>query len=105
MQKLGTEFGRGFIGDSFWVNAWKKQVAECMAVGVVTDDCRFENEALAVRELGGIVVKLHRNGVVCGEHPSESSVKKILPDYIYDNSRSVEYMRDWLEKLATGRIE
>lgn len=60
MQLLGTEFGRALHPD-FWSNIWRDRAADMIAndgVGVVVDDCRFPNEAAAVRGLGGFVVEI-----------------------------------------------
>jgi hypothetical protein len=59
MQTLGTEWGRSLHPD-FWVNIWTRRAKEVLAkgYGVVVDDCRFENEAAAVRALGGYVVEV-----------------------------------------------
>jgi hypothetical protein len=57
MQTLGTEWGRVCMGQNFWINAWARKV-DSIAEPVVTDDCRFNNEAETVRAIGGDVVKL-----------------------------------------------
>lgn len=60
MQTLGTQWGRELIGPDFWVNAWRHRVKDALMVNrpVVTDDCRFPNEAAIVRELGGVLVRI-----------------------------------------------
>lgn len=66
MQLLGTEFGRNFFGDDFWVNLWRQRVQDDYnSYGqnlFVADDVRFANEAQAIRDMGGIVIKLVRDG-------------------------------------------
>lgn len=59
MQTLGTEWGRTLSPD-FWVNLWKTRAAGFLALGrdVVIDDCRYPNEAEAVRSLGGFVIEI-----------------------------------------------
>ncbi|QWY83235.1 deoxynucleotide monophosphate kinase protein [Rhizobium phage RHph_X2_25] len=71
MQTLGTEWGRKCMGEDFWVRIWRLRAA--MVGGrVVVDDCRFPNEAQAIRELGGMIVKLEGRGGIAGSHASEA---------------------------------
>lgn len=78
MQTLGLEWGRDIISPSLWVDAWSRRAATGL---VVCDDCRFPNEAAAVRALGGIIVRVVRPGLVGGsEHASESGQNGIEPD-------------------------
>lgn len=60
MQTLGTEWGRYQMGNSFWVNRWKEMLSCSFSSRIVVDDLRFENEAKAIRELGGTVVRVWR---------------------------------------------
>lgn len=69
MQALGTELGRNLIGEDFWIRLWLHRVAA--AKRVVVDDCRFPNEAAAVRSLGGVIIKLEGRGGIAGGHESE----------------------------------
>lgn len=59
MQTLGTEWGRDLIHPSLWTRAWMARAGSGL---VVTDDCRFENEAEAVRRLGGHIIRVVRPG-------------------------------------------
>jgi hypothetical protein len=78
LQRLGTEAGREILGDNIWVDtAFKNAQAD----KIVITDCRFPNEAAAVRERGGLVVRIHRPGVgPRNDHASETS----LTDYDFD---------------------
>lgn len=93
MQTLGTDWGRDLIGNDLWVNAWRHQVNDAFYENrmVVTDDCRFLNEAKAVREMGGIVVRIVRttaeDELVGRGHESETEQLQIRPDITIDNSR------------------
>lgn len=108
MQKLGTEFGRKMIGENIWANIWKQKVLDSWAgdkvVRVVADDCRFANEGFVARELGGVVIKVYRPGVVCSGHESEVSVKHMLADHLMDNDGEIEKMQAWLDKLVAGTL-
>jgi hypothetical protein len=78
MITLGTEWGRDLIDDGFWVSLWARRVARILDEGgsVVTDDCRFDNEAAAVEGLGGSIVKVIRPGADMPviNHVSENGV-------------------------------
>jgi len=69
LQLVGTELGREWYGPKdIWVNLFKKTLLEHerymnergFDVAVVNDDCRFVNEAQALKEIGFTIIKLHR---------------------------------------------
>jgi hypothetical protein len=76
MQTLGTEWGRNLITPDLWIRAWQNAVAKVPAgVPVVVDDCRFPNEAEAVRFAGGVIVRIERPGAgTASVHASEQHV-------------------------------
>lgn len=85
MQKLGTEFGRQMIGENIWVNA-AMQKADLQSLvfgnGVVFDDVRFDNEAAAIREAGGIVIEVSKPDLPPRmDHASERGVSPALIDH------------------------
>ena len=59
MQTLGTEWGRA-LSPNLWIETWAASLAGLDRV--VADDVRFENEAAAVRALGGVVLRVERAG-------------------------------------------
>jgi hypothetical protein len=88
MQTLGTEWGRQTLRDSLWVDIWRARAERELRMGhsVVVDDCRFQNEADVVRELGGIVVGVFRpGGARAPEHASENGV---MPDTLIANTKT-----------------
>lgn len=85
MQTLGTDWGRALIDEQLWVNAWKLQVRKLGDyIPVVADDVRFENEAKAIRELGGVVVRIVRDGLRADGHASEAM--DFPADYVIENN-------------------
>jgi hypothetical protein len=58
MQMLGTDWGRDLIHTDVWVNLWCLEAAKHPLV--VVDDCRFLNEARAIRARGGVVIEIRR---------------------------------------------
>lgn len=80
LQNYGTEVRR--IDDSeYWVKKWKEAVSRWDEGNVVVDDVRFLNEAQAVRDMGGIVIRISRADYpnVDG-HVSETEMDKIVTD-------------------------
>jgi hypothetical protein len=65
-----------------WVLAWSGAAGRAIrdgAPGVVVEDCRYENEAAAVRALGGRILRIERPGLtpIAGNHTSEG---RALPE-------------------------
>jgi energy-coupling factor transporter ATP-binding protein EcfA2 len=88
MTQLG-DWGRSIDLD-LWVNATMLDVdANLVDWGFieVIDDLRFDNEALAVRKRGGLIIQLERPGVsYTGEHASEIGISGHLIDHIVPNA-------------------
>jgi hypothetical protein len=89
MQTLGTEWGRMCMGQSFWTGVWLRSVESSGAHRVIVDDCRFHDEAEAIRRLGGQVIGLRREGVepLPGSHISETGTE---PDHWIDMNGTPE---------------
>jgi hypothetical protein len=81
LQRMGTEVGRNLFGQDFWVEQALAAIEREDGTQYVFTDCRFPNEAEAVRARGGRVWRIERPGVVAvNAHPSETS----LDDYRFD---------------------
>lgn len=87
MQFLGTEYVRG-VDPDFWVNDlintyWSYQSHDPKLTFIT--DCRFENEANAIRRAGGIVIRIDRLslGPPTDMHPSEAIA--FDPDFVIVN--------------------
>lgn len=98
MQTLGTEWGRNCIGDDFWVRLWRVRAGMVVQNGgrVVTDDCRFPNEAKAVRKLGGDIYKIEGRGGIAGGHVSEKGCGD--QDLVIGNGGCVEDLHGKIEE-------
>ncbi len=90
MQTLGTEWGRNSIGEDLWISLWRRRVEATLAEGcrVVVDDCRFPNEAAAIRKFGGNIYLLVGRGGIAGNHASERGCED--RDAILINQGSIE---------------
>ncbi len=64
-------------------------------------DCGFTNEAVAIREAGGMLCKINRDGLVQGTDARETELDTWTDwDYIVNNDSSYEYLNSVAEKLA-----
>ena len=86
LQRMGTEVGRNLFGDNFWVDQAMAVVDRYDTIPVFTD-VRFENEALAIRERGGVIVRVIGDYEDTGDHASEVPLPDALVDFTIDNSR------------------
>jgi hypothetical protein len=62
LQRAGTEAGRKILGSQVWVDALMKDY-DRENEALVVADVRFPNEADAIREAGGAMVRINRPGV------------------------------------------
>jgi hypothetical protein len=139
MQLLGTECGRNIIHPNVWVNSlfadYKPKEAPYKHLGDLLEDkhhgllnspnwiitdMRFPNELQAVKDRGGITIRVnrpdiydsgikmyhHSKGVSTmteeykkakrNEHPSETALDTAKFDYVIDNNSTIE---DLIEKV------
>lgn len=78
LQNYGTEAHRDIFGDDFWVDQGLAGVSYYN--DYVVTDVRFQNEAEAIRDRGGIVLQINRNTDSSDTHASEAGI----PDYLLD---------------------
>jgi hypothetical protein len=72
MQRLGTDAGRKLFGETFWVDQFFANVGKTDLL--VISDVRFPNEAQAIKDRGGIIVRIVRDGYEpVSAHVSETS--------------------------------
>lgn len=82
LQRLGTEGGRNILSANVWVDKWRTDVA-CLPARarVVTTDVRFPNEAQAIRQLGGYIIRIESPSVTSDDgHASETVMGAIMVD-------------------------
>lgn len=87
MLTLGTDWGRGCVGDHIWINALENKIRADAAIicpehshgapgehlVAIIDDCRFPNEAAWVQRSGGSIMRLERPGIVyLSDHATET---------------------------------
>lgn len=104
MQKVGTEMFRNQLRDDVWIELLKRRLIDLkkpyeVEIGfpksvmgtrriIFITDVRFPNEAKAIRDIGGTIVKISREGFnKKGDdlHPSERFISQIPADYTIEN--------------------
>lgn len=81
MQNYGTEVRRK-DDPEYWVNQWKAIAYSEPVQNIVTDDVRFLNEAQAVKDAGGKIIRIVRTDVTQAlNHQSETEQFNIVHDY------------------------
>lgn len=100
-QTLGTEWGRNLIKESVWIDLAEEAIHHAWNnnQNVINTDLRFENEAIKVKELGGIIVHIIRpenkfndenNMHGAKEHKSNIILDSKYIDYTIINNGSLE---------------
>lgn len=101
LQTLGTEWGRGMIGDTVWLEALARRVEshrDSGSAGVVIDDLRFANEYGLLRAMGAKIVRVEREGCMAttlnSGHASETDWVNFTPDAVILNNGGVGKLRE-----------
>lgn len=93
-QKVGTEAFRNNVSNDTWVNAlfcdWLNN--DRSQKGWIISDVRFPNEVKAIKDRGGIVIRINRTGLPNTDmHDSEIALDDYTEwDYIINNDGSLE---------------
>jgi dephospho-CoA kinase len=126
LQWLGTEWGRETISQSVWVDIFSARVREIRdeeaALGnevfpgtpdfILNDDTRFDNEAEAVRALGGKIIRIVADQQVrAGRmelketgHASENGIADKYVDYVITNNGSRAELEAQVREVL-GRVQ
>lgn len=99
LQTLGTEWGRSYMADDIWVRCLCARAQQFSHV--VVDDVRFENEALAIKAMGGEMWMIKRPSTVNDfDHPSEGALDNWDGfDCFINNSGTLEDFRKKIDLL------
>jgi len=98
LQRLGTDGGRVHLGDNVWVESLLNSP---QSPRLVIPDCRFPNEVKAIKDRGGVVIRVNRDGY----GPINNHISEIaslgLEDFIVNNDGSpIDMLTDALYGLA-----
>ena len=92
-QYLGTELIRKHLDPDFFV----KIALNCSYTALVFDDCRFLNEVRTIKALGGVTVKVERDGIKTSNHESEQLDWDA--DFEFSNNGDFEDVRQFAQTL------
>jgi len=104
LQFIGTEWGRE-IDSEIWVKICVER-SKKLEGNIYNNDCRFENELKALKDIGFTCVKIKRqnchhkrvgNGKT--EHLSEKGLDDNLFDFVIENDGTVEELYKKLEQI------
>lgn len=120
LQEIGTEAGRDIIHPNIWVNAlFADYVPFATTAGVkanfreksnwIITDVRFFNEVQAIKNRGGVVIRVNRKEYVeyqgkiveaFDAHPSETALDDYKDwDYVIDNNGTIEELVEKVKQL------
>ena len=91
MQFVGTDLLRNQLDKEIFIKSMRARVQKLLELHpfVVVADCRFENEAALVRDMGGTVIHLHRvSAPSVNAHVSEQQLPKSRLDISLHNDSS-----------------
>lgn len=98
LQAMGAEVGRAQFGDEFWVVAALSQMFNTPKA--VFTDVRFPNEAKAITDMGGVVVRIIRPNVKpVNDHESEVAMDRYDFDGTILNNGTVEELHKEVERI------
>jgi len=96
LQRFGTEVGRNMFGQDFWVNQAIEKATRYEKV--VFSDCRYNNEADAVKAIGGVVWRIFRPEVsAVNGHTSEQDLNNYPFDSHIQNDSTLENLHALIE--------
>lgn len=98
LQNYGTEVRREDDED-YWVSGWRRKVSEYHNHDILTDDVRFKNEYESVKDMGGVVIRIIREGLESADtHASETELDNAVADYTI-NARTKEELYTQLDRI------
>lgn len=98
LQWLGSDVCRVVFGDEFWIEQTKPKILNLLQSNksVIITNCRFENEAQFVEELGGCVVLVTRPGVgPVNDHESDQGEAFKYAIFKVINDGEIEDLKEW----------
>ena len=101
LQRLGTEAIREGLHTNAWINALMSQYQKD-SHWIITDT-RFPNELEAVKDRGGITIRVNRGSCNSEElHPSETSLDDATFKYSIDNNGSLKELENKVHAILVA---
>jgi hypothetical protein len=101
LQFFGSEIMRK-MWEPIWIHSLIKQIQEEKSELAIITDVRFVNEAQAIKEAGGIIIKLNRKKKTKDTHVSEEEVDRVpseLIDYQIMNNKKNYTVSDLQQEI------
>ena len=86
LQWWGTDYRRKKFGEDYWTIQFAKAFLKSEADMVIAPDVRFPNEAGLIRQSGGILIRVEREGLPTDVHESETALDRYKFDYTFNNT-------------------
>lgn len=104
-QFIGTDLFREMLDNEIWIKALFHELETKFVpeTNFVFSDVRFLNEAEALKTQDGIIVEIRkeeREEIGGQDHPSETEMDYIVPDYIIDNDFSFQLLYESLDTIV-----
>lgn len=95
LQKVGTDCMRDCLHKNTWVNALladfrPRKLSQYEPSQWIITDVRFPNEALAIKDKGGVLLRIERDSDVKSNHESETALDNWTFDYVIENNGTIE---------------
>jgi hypothetical protein len=111
LQRVGTDALRRHFMDEIWVKAAFKAIDDDPASNWVIPDVRFDNEAAAIQQLGGLVVRVDRDQDLrdvspeASLHESETALDHFTGwDIILENHGTLQTFYDGVESIYEDAV-
>lgn len=90
LQKVGTEFFRHRIRDTFWVDLVQQSILENEGCTIVVDDTRFPDEFRLLKSMGFVMLNIiNPEENIKDSHISENSLNRVSFDLTFINDKSL----------------
>jgi hypothetical protein len=107
LQKMGTECMRNGYRQDIWVKALERTILEGNTTSNkwAIEDVRFPEEAKAIKQWGGLLVRIDRPGaprIATAQHASETAMESWDQwDYVLDNSGDLPQLYRNIDQMMT----
>lgn len=108
LQILGTDAIRNGLHTNAWVNALMadykpRKMDQYSPSNWIITDCRFPNEAEAIKDRGGMIVRVNRPGIApVNAHPSETALDNWDFDYKIANDSDLISLKQSVQILLNN---
>jgi hypothetical protein len=99
LQAWGS-YRRNNFGKNFWIDKAISSLDFFKEEIIIFTDVRFENEAVELKKLGGVLVRIARPTVLEDKHESEIALDSYPFEHIILNSGTLEHLTQEVRDLA-----